>query len=254
MAIKRIGTFGVLFLVLARLVCSQEYHGITGLIQTPSAEADSAGTFRGNISWVDKAMLPNMGSYGDGIPFSAPCYTVGISMWSWLQLSYTGTICKMHKNDDPAQPMGYYNEDRHINLKIRPLKEGKWWPSIAVGWDDAGNLKTLGIKKRLTSSSLFENVYVAASKHFEIKGNELGAHLSYRYYTYSKNKDRRGVAGGLTVRPAFFRQLRGIVEWDGIGVNAGADVLLWKRLLIQASLIHGTGFSATIGYHYKIPF
>lgn len=254
MIYKRIGIIVVLFLALASHVCGQEYHGVTGLIQAPSAEIDSAGTFRGNISWVDKAMLPDLTYYSDGIPFNAPCYTVGMAVFKWLQLSYTGTIVKMHRNGDRAAPLGYYNEDRHINLKIIPLYEGKWWPSISLGWDDVGDLRVFKIGKSWTTNSFFGNVYIAASKHFDIKGYELGVHISCRYYSYAKNKDRRGIAGGLTIRPAFFRQLRGIVEWDGIGVNAGVDVLLWKRLLLQASLIHGTGFSATIGYHYTIRF
>lgn len=250
----RTGILILLFFATITQICSQEYHGITGLIQVPSAEVDSSGTFRGNISWVNKAMLPNLTYYGDGIPFSTPCYTVGMTVLKWLQLSYTGTLVKIHPNGVKTEPLGYYNEDRHFNLKLIPLYEGKWWPSVSLGWDDVGDLSIFKIGKSLSSNSFFGNLYIAASKHFYIKGYELGAHLSYRYYTYAKNKDRRGIAGGFTIRPSFFRQLRGIVEWDGIGVNAGVDMLLWNRLLIQVSLIHGKGFSATIGYHYKIPF
>ena len=251
---KRIALFFIICFVIEEFLMPQAYHGITGLLQTPCAESDSSGTFYGGVSWVDKAMLPNMGSYGDGIPFSAPSYTIGMTVWTWLQLSYTGTICKMHKNDDPTQPMGYYNEDRHFNLKLRPLQEGKWWPAVAIGWDDIGNFKTLKINTKITDNSFFENLYISVSKHFDIRGTEIGAHLAYRYYPSERNKDRRGIAGGITIRPSFFRHLRGIVEWDGIGVNAGADVLLWKRLFAQVSLGHGTGFSGGVGYRYQIPF
>ena len=264
MAKKRIRILVVLFLAFAPHVCAQEYHGITGLIQAPSAEIDSAGTFRGNISWVDKAMLPNLTYYSDGIPFSAPCYTIGLSVFKWLQLSYTGTIVKIHPNDKKSEPLGYYNEDRHINLKLIPLYEGKWWPSVSLGWDDIGYLSVFKLTKSWTTNSFFGNLYIAVSKHIDIKGYELGAHISYRYYTYEKNKNRRGFAGGLTFVPRLGKSLQGprawlqrprvIVEWDGVGVNVGADVLLWRHLFVQASLIHGTGFSATIGYHYAIRF
>ena len=233
---------------------AQEYHGTTGLLQVPSAETDSAGTFCGGMTFVHKGMLPDMSYYGDGKPFNAPCYTVGITAWPWLQMSYTGTLVKMHPNDDKSRPLGYYNEDRHINIKLRPLEEGRWWPAIALGWDDIGSLKSLKIGKKWTTNNFFECLYVAGTKHFDIKGYELGAHLSYRYYPSDKNRDRRGVAGGLTLRPAFYRPLRLIAEWDGAGVNVGADVLLWRHLFIQAALVHGRGFTGGIGYHYRIPF
>lgn len=250
------GIFLLLLCLLSGLkitIAAQEYNGITGLLQVPNAEADSAGTFRGGISWVDKRMLPDMSYYGDGIPFSAPCYTIGFSAWEWLQLSYTGTFVKTH-GGNPSNELKYYNQDRHINIKLRPLKEGRWWPAVALGWDDIGSLKTLGLKESITTNNFFENLYVAASKHINVKGNELGVHLACRYYPKVKNRERRGVCGGVTVRPAFYKQLRGIVEWDGVGVNVGADVLLWRHLFVQAALAHGQGFSGGVGYHYTIKF
>ena len=234
---------------------SQEYHGTTGLLQVPSAEMDSAGTFRGGIYWVDKAMLPSyIFNYSERIPFDAPCYTIGVTFFRWIQMSYTGTLIKIHPNDDKSRPLGYYNEDRHVNLKMNPLYEGKWWPAVAVGWDDVGNFSLFKFRKNLTTNNFFGNLYVSVTKHFDVKGYEIGAHLSYRYYPADLNKERRGLAGGLTLRPAFFKPLRLVVEWDGIGVNAGADVLLWKHLYAQVALIHGTGFTGGLSYHYRIKY
>ena len=48
MAKKRIRILVALFLALTTHVCAQEYHGTTGLLHVPSAETDSAGTFRGD--------------------------------------------------------------------------------------------------------------------------------------------------------------------------------------------------------------
>ena len=184
MLIKRIGVFAYVFLIVVGILLSQEYHGITGLIQTPNAEIDSAGTFRGNISWVDEAMLPVMSDFGDGLPFSAPCYTIGLSAWKWLQLSYTGVVVKIHPNGDKTKPLGYYNQDRHVNVKFIPLFEGKWWPAIAVGMDDIGRLDF--IKRGDNHNNHFQNIYIAGSKTFVIKGHELGVHLAYRYLHFRR--------------------------------------------------------------------
>ena len=224
---------------------AQDYHGTTGLLQVPSAETDSAGTFRGGVHFLHRAFLPaqmpNKNTMG---------YTIGLTAWRWLEMSYSAALLYMHKNRDKEEEMGYYNEDRRVNVKVMPLYEGRWWPAIALGMDDVGRFDRIGTNK---ANNYFQNIYGVMTKHFDIRGWELGAHLAYRYYTKDVNKDRRGVAGGLTVRPAFYRSLRFIAEWDGAGVNVGADVLLWRHLFIQAALVHGRGFTGGVSYHYTIP-
>ena len=255
----------VLYFCLASLSgLAQNYHGTTGLLQAPSAEMDSTGTFRGRISYLDSGMLPKMPPYGDDKPFNTMCYTIGMTLFPWLEMSYTGVLVKMHRNHKRSEPMGYYNEDRHFNVKIRPLKEGKWWPAIAAGWDDFGSFKWLKINTSITGNNHFEHLYLTVTKHFTIRKHVLGAHLAYRYYTSDANKERRGLAGGVTDSPylgeklqhprAWLQRPRVIVEWDGVGVNAGADVLLWRHLFVQAALIHGRGFMGGVGYHYRIKY
>lgn len=247
----------VLALCLLPLCCwGQEYHGLTGLLQVPSAETDSAGTFRGNVSFLHQQFLP--AQMPDKNTMS---YTIGLTPFRWIELSYGAALLWMHKNRDKNKKKGFYNEDRRVNVKVTPLYEGRWWPAIAIGMDDVGRFR--GISTGKNTNNYFQNIYGVASKHFDIRGWQLGAHLAYRYYTSDKNKERRGVAGGLSLRPAIFvgqgtnagqyRPLRLIAEWDGVGVNVGADVLLWRHLFIQAALVHGCGFTGGIGYHYTIP-
>ena len=82
----------------------------------------------------------------------------------------------------------------------------------------------------------FMNFYLAATKHIDLKGHELGVHLAYRYYPSEYNKKWQGVVGGITYRPSFAKNLRGIVEYTGNDVNIGVDYYLWKLLFLQASL------------------
>lgn len=228
-------------------VSAQEYHGLTGLLHVPCAETDSAGSFRGNIMFLDNEFVPTQ--MPDKDTFN---YGVGVSVWRWLEVSYCATLLWMRRNGNKKEEMGYYNEDRRVNVKVAPLYEGRWWPAIAVGMDDVGRIEL--IKNGENGNNYFQNIYIAASKHFDICGYELGAHLAYCYYTSNVNRDRRGLAGGLTFRPAFYRPLRLVAEWDGLGVNVGADVLLWRHLFVQAALVHGRGFTGGLSYHYTIPF
>ena len=236
----------VLLLWLSALCASaQEYHGTTGLLQVPNAEIDSAGTFRGGVSFLHREFLPAQMPKKNTLS-----YAVGITPFRWLEMSYAAALLYMHKNSNPKEPMGYYNEDRRVNVKVSPLYEGKWWPAIAIGMDDVGRWDR--IKDGNNKNNYFQNIYIAGSKHFNIKGYELGAHLAYRYYPSNVNRDRRGVSGGISFRPGFYRPLRLVGEWDAIGVNVGVDVLLWRHLFLQAALVHGQGFTGGIGYHYTI--
>lgn len=251
-SIKRFGIIVIFLGVTIGQVAAQAYHGITGLLQVPSAETDSAGTFHGGASFLDKRFTPAQLNRG-GEKYNTMGYTIGITGFSWFEASYSAALLYMHRNGIKGEPLGYYNEDRHVNVKLRPLKEGRWWPAVAIGCDDVGRFKR-SFETNANGNNYFQNVYIAATKHFEIGGNELGTHLAYRYYPSNANKERRGVAGGLTIRPSFYRPLRIVAEWDGVGVNAGADVLFWQQLFIQACLVHGQGFTGGIGYRYQIPF
>ena len=245
------------------MLSAQEYHGTTGLLHVPSGEMGEAGHFRGGASFLHRAVMPDLSyHYGDGKPFNTMSFTLGISAFSWLELSYTSILLKIHKNGNPQLPMGYYNEDRHVNVKVRLIKEKQWWPAVAVGWDDIARIP--GMEKDLASNNFFRNTYVAASKHYVYQGHIIGAHLAYRYYPSKENRDHHGIVGGVTVEPllkefwdgmpTWVQRPRVIAEWDGAGVNVGADVLLWRHLFIQASIVHGHGFTGGLSYHYTIPF
>ena len=238
-------------------VSSQEYQGITGLLLIPSADTDSAGTFRGMAMYLDKQSNPLK---CNGEPYPTFCYGVALTPWEWVEASFIMTLVKEPKYGNYG-PIGYYNQDRHFNIKLRPLKEGRWWPAIAIGWDDVGNFH---IGKSITTNNNFENIYAVITKHLEVRGHKIGANIGYRYFPSKKDVWRRGIVAGITYTPWLGDKLRGprawlqrprlIVEWDGNGINFGADVLLWRHLFVQACLVHGSGFTGGLSYHYTIPF
>lgn len=143
------------------------------------------------------------------------------------------------ENKDGAQKVGYYNKDRFFCIKLRPLKEGKYWPALAVGAQDP----TRTVEDKSGDYAYFNNFYVAASKHLNWKGHELGVHLTYRYYRSNFNAKWRGVAGGITYRPAFAPNSRAMLEYTGNDVNVAVDCYLWRLLFVQAGLQNGKYFS-----------
>lgn len=230
---------------------AQEYQGTTGLLHVPSAETAEAGTFRGYMHILSSHFTPDQLRF-QGSKYHTFNYGVGITAFSWLELSYSASLLKMHKNGKKDAEVGYFNEDRRVNIKLRPIKEGPWWPAVAVGMDDVGRFER--ISEGNNGNNYYQNIYGALSKHFDIKGSELGVHAGYVYYISKVNKAYRGVVGGLTFRPSFFRPLHFVAEYDTKYVNVGADVLLWRHLFMQACLVGGRSVTYGLSYHYTIPY
>lgn len=227
---------------MGQVLKAQEYSGITGLIHVPTAEMAPEGEARVGVFFLNQEFLPDRMSYL-GQKYHTTNHFLAITPFPWIELAY---VCTLEKGMDNHGDVGYNMKDRYFAVKLRPLKEGKWWPAIAVGAQDPG--RTIGDSDG--NEAFFQNFYVAASKHFAWKRHELGVHLAYRYYRSDFNAKWRGIAGGITYRPSFAKDLRAIVEYTGNDVNIGVDYLLWRYFFLQASLQNGKYFTG--GLCFKI--
>lgn len=229
------GLIGVLLLTSFSGIRAQEYTGITGMMHVPTAEMAPAGTARVGAFFLNREFTPDRMKDANGKYFTFNHF-LAVAPFSWVELSYVCTLLKTAKNHDEAQGIGYHGKDRHFCVKLRPLKEGKYWPALAVGVQDPANTKE-------GDNTYFKNYYVAASKHLNWKGHELGVHLTYRYYRSDFNAKWRGVTGGITYRPAFAPNSRAMLEYTGNDVNVAVDCYLWRLLFVQAGLQNGKYFS-----------
>lgn len=232
---------------------AQQYTGTSGLIHVPSAEMLPEGTARLGSFFINKEMMPDhfsLREHGEsvGTKYHSFNHFLSIAPFSWIELAYTCTLMKGHRNADAKQPIGYYYKDRFISVKLRPLKEGKWHPAIAIGMNDPSHCFTV----HHGDTKYFTNAYLAATKHLDLHDHELGFHAAYRYYQAEDNKKWQGVVGGITYRPAFAKNLRGIVEYTGNDINVGADCDLWKLIFLQASLQNGKYFNGGIMLQTKL--
>lgn len=233
-----------LLLIVSWGVRGQQYTGMTGLIHVPSAEMNAAGMAMAGVHFMHKEMVPD-GLKIDGEKYNTSSHYLSLTPFSWIELGYTCTLVKVRKDGEPDGKIGFYSKDRYVSAKLNPLREGKWWPAVAVGINDPAH-------ERRKGNNYFANYYVAASKHLLCKGGTFGVHLAYRNYKREYNEKWDGVVGGVTFRPVFVPQVRVIAEYDGNTVNAGIDCLLWKRLFIQGSLQNGKYFSGGICYRVNL--
>ena len=237
-----------LFMFIVLCIRSQQYMGTSGLFHVPSADMDSSGVVKFGIYFIPKDIMPDhMTTLNekDGEKFNSASYYLAISPFEWVELAVKGVLWRTHKNRNPELPVRYYGKDRHLSLRLRPLKEGKYWPSVVIGGDDIWGSDDEGI----THSGYFCNYYIATTKHFVFKGNMIGTHLTYRRWKQDYFQKFNGLTSGLTFQPTFYHPLRLVVEWTGNEVNAGADCRIplpfagsGTGLLLQAGLHGGRDF------------
>ena len=234
---KQKATLLALLLILSITLSAQQYTGFSGLIHTPTADMDSAVSVRLGGHFLNKEFTPDKFRL-DGEKYNTGSFYMSITPFKWIELGYTITLMKFHKDLKAGNKTGYYSKDRYFSLKVQPIQEHKWWPSVALGSNDFW-----GQRDGESGSFYFRNFYLALSKHYEVFDQTIGVHLAYRHWAKDFNKKWNGPVGGLTFQPSFAKELRLIGEYDGDGVNVGADYLLFKHFLIQAAMQRGRYFS-----------
>lgn len=223
---------------------AQQYSGMSGLIHVPSAEMDSVGDARIGAHFLHKKFTPNAADfteYPGGNKINTFDAYISLTPFWWVEIGYAMTFERWRETPDSRLR---HMKDRHFSLKLNPLREGRWWPAVAVGVQD---IYSFGSKDNV---GLYSNYYIAATKHLNLRGGRLGFTAVYRHFDRSYNHRWNGLVGGITYSPSFARNLRAIVEWTGSNVNFGFDCLLWRHILVQASLQDGKYPSA--GLCYKV--
>ena len=178
------------FLFFCCTVIRAQYSmGNTGLLNIPTADMRETGTFMGGANYLPDGM------------------------------SYRCTLLKTTRYDGKR---GYFQQDRSMTARVRPLKEGKYHPSIVIGTNDP--FKDMG-------TNYFATVYGVLTKSFS-KGDRLALTAGY-YFPLNKHSVQDGPFGGISYSPARCREISFMAEYDSDGFNVGSAVRLWKHLSVH---------------------
>ncbi len=245
----------LLLLLLLPLLCfaalrAQLYAGTSGMIHTPTADMYREGDVRLGAYYMDSHMLPSTGGNdaftSNGKRYNSGAFALSITPFKWVEISYIFVLMKGTKNwfDDgfdviygrPDAKESYYMKDRHFYFKFNPLREGKWWPAVAIGLQDFN-----GQKPNATAGSwFFLNAYLALTKHFQMGHTCLEANFAYRSnlgQPHGYFHQWTGPVGGIALSDNRIKGLRAMAEWTGNEVNIGAEYLLMRHFLLQFALI-----------------
>lgn len=192
--------------------------GTTGLLNISTADMQPDGTVMVGGNYMPQEMLPEGWNYNSGN------YFANVTFFPWLELAYRCTLLRMgHKKD------GKWNQDRSVSVRLRPLKEGKWWPAIVIGSNDALTTNQLNTFKDPGGTRYFSSVFAVGTKHFLLNGHDLGVTVG-GHIPFRSKSTRKGAFGGISYRPAFFPSFALMAEYDSDVVNIGASVKLFGHL------------------------
>lgn len=206
--------------------------GNTGLLNIPSADMQETGTFMGGGNYLPNGMTP--------FNFNTGNYFVNVTFLSMFELSYRCTLLKTMRYDGK---MGYFQQDRSMSARIRPLKEGKYLPSVVIGTNDPF---------KDTGTNYFATVYGVLTKGFSIaKGDRLALTAGY-YIPLNNHSVHKGLFGGISYSPAFCREVAFMAEYDSDGFNVGAAARIWKHLSIHVFTKEFNCISGGIRYECRL--
>lgn len=187
--------------------------GNTGLLNIPTADMQETGTFMMGGNYLPEGMTP--------FKFNTGNYFVNITFLSILELSYRCTLWKTTRYDGKQ---GYFQQDRSMSARVRPLKEGKFRPSVVIGTNDPFKDK---------GTNYFATIYGVLTKSFSIaKGDRLALTAGY-YIPLNHHSVQDGPFGGISYSPAFCREIAIMAEYDSKGINTGMSARLWKHLSLH---------------------
>ncbi len=257
---RRISLLLLIIMLGAITGYGQQYTGMSGLIHVPSAEMDDEGSIRAGTHFMNKHFLPNRAfDLNEKFPllekgkYDTFGFYMSITPFSWIEISYTITLRKSnHSNKGNDYNMSYCRKDQYFSIKLQPLREREWLPSIAFGINDPITRAPQKNVRDINLNQHFSNYYIAATKHFTIGQQEFGLTVVYRKFKRKYNSRWNGLVGGITYKPSFAKNFRGLVEWTGCDINIGVDCVLWKHLMLQLSMQDGRYPSGGICYTTKL--
>lgn len=236
---KLIGIILLLYVCCIIPIKAQHSLGVTGLLNAPSAEMQKEGLFMAGGNFLPKEMTPGTWDYNTGN------YFLNITFMSFVEVAYR---CTLFKDDFLAG--NKWQQDRSVSLRLRPLKEGKYWPSVVLGSNDAFTTNQLNPTKESKGNRYFSSIYGVATKNIDIHGHTIG--FTVGGYFLSKNSLYEGVFGGISYTPSFLRPVSLMAEYDANVINVGVKAKIFKCFSLHVFSYDFKAISGGIRYEFQL--
>lgn len=215
--------------------------GVTGGWMIPTADMQADGTFMMGGNYLPKEIMPASWDYNTGN------YFVNLTFLPFMELAYRCTFLKGDFKFDNK-----WQQDRSVSVRLRPLKEGRYWPSVVVGSNDAFTTGEINVLQEYDGGNrYFSSVYAVATKHVIFEGHNLGLTVGVNMLTSGKS-EREGVFAGISYVPSFCNQVSLIAEYDAQAINAGVSGRLFNHFSLYAFCHDFKAVSGGLRYEFKL--
>jgi hypothetical protein len=218
--------------ILAPAISGQSLTGMMGLLNAPSAEFQADGTFLIGASFLDKS-TSEYGKY----TYDLLAYYGNITIVPFIEIGFRSTG---RLNEAGVS----FHVDRMPSIRFRLTQESKYFPAVAMGFHDF-------ITSLETGNQYFGATYISASKHINMSQFIVGMHLSYGAELL-RHSQFVGIFGGISINHEKLKALTLAAEYDSLGWNIGAKILLFNHLQILGVWQGLKVFSGGISYRIDL--
>lgn len=230
-----------LFLMISYSASAQSLTGTTGYFNIPSAEIHPDRTIFFGTNLMNKTYK----EWGNP-DYHAMNFVVTTTFVPFVELSirYSRMI------DLPSSLYESTVGDRMMSARFQPIKEGKYYPSVVIGFQNFFTTLESG------NASHFNSTYFVLTKNFKIPsfiervgltaghGTELLTSADYQFI---------GLFGGINISPKNMEYLELMLEYDADKWNAGMRLTILKHIVLLAGLEGLDAFSFGINYRFVLP-
>ncbi len=196
------------------------------------------GTFMGGANYMPSEISPD--NWSD----DTVNYFLNITFLPFLEVGYKCTLIRLSNNN--------INQDRAISVRLRAVKEAKWYPSIVVG---SGDITTTGqngnIMESVKGNNYYSGIYGVMTKHLNIGKEQIGISLGYNYDIQDRSYND-GVFYGVSYRPSFYSNCEFMADMKSDKVSVGAAVKLFNHLSINILCCDFKLFAGGLRYEIKL--
>lgn len=219
--------------------------GNTGGLNIPTAEMDPSGTFRGGLNFLGEGLITPVKHPFDHrweFNYDTYVYYLDFTMFDWMEVSIRETLLENFKNESYK----LREQDRSVSIKIRPVKEGKYCPAIAIGTNDPTSI---------TGKHPYASAWLVMTKHLHSSATAGTWSCTLGYMTsWEDSYMYEGPVANLCYAPDWWKNSQFMVEYDTQGINYGLQGMIGKHFGFYVFGREDKAFSAGLRYQTTIKY
>jgi Exopolysaccharide biosynthesis protein YbjH len=217
---------------------AQSAIGIPGYVRIPTANFNPDGSLVFGVGFLPQKHL----AYSK-YQYDALAYYSSLTFLPFLEVDFR--LTRMINRPEYS----HYTVDRMPSIRLRLIKQKKWYPSVAIGVHDFLSSSETGAARHFSAS------YLVSTKSFFIHRKTIKIEGTIGYGTdwlNSKDHEFVGIFGGLSLSWERVKWTNVMIDYDGRTMNTGVRLLFFKHLKLTVGLQGLDSFTGALSYQISL--